>query len=48
MWFWEILSAFNSTNDAGVWYASLEEYRRLMDCEDKYPSTKDLINNNLI
>jgi len=41
---WEILSAYQ---DTGAWYAPLEEYRKLMDCEKKYPLTKDLINKTL-
>jgi plasmid replication initiation protein len=41
MRFWEILSAYQ---DTGKWMPSLEEYRKLMDCEKKYPLTKDLIN----
>jgi plasmid replication initiation protein len=36
----EILSAFK---DTGVWWVSISEYRKLMDCEDKYPEQKDLI-----
>lgn len=38
---WEILSAFR---DTGKWMPAMEEYRKLMDCEKKYPLTKDLIN----
>lgn len=37
---WEILSAYQ---DTGKWHVSLEEYRKLMDCENKYPLAKDLI-----
>jgi plasmid replication initiation protein len=40
MRFWEILSAYK---DTGKWHVSLEEYRRLMDCEDKYLSVNKLI-----
>lgn len=36
----EILSAFK---DTGVWWVSISEYRKLMDCENKYPEQKDLI-----
>ena len=36
----EILSAYR---DTGVWYVSISEYRKLMDCENKYPEQKDLI-----
>lgn len=36
----EILSAYK---DTGVWYVSISEYRKLMDCENKYPEQKDLI-----
>ena len=36
----EILSAFR---DTGVWWVSISEYRKLMDCENKYPEQKDLI-----
>lgn len=38
---WEILSAYQ---DTGKWNIPLAEYRKLMDCEKKYPLTKDLIN----
>lgn len=41
MRFWEILSAYK---DKGTWNIPLAEYRKLMDCEKKYPLTKDLIN----
>lgn len=37
----ELLSAFK---DTGYWYVSIDEYRKLMDCESKYPEPKDLIN----
>jgi plasmid replication initiation protein len=40
MRFWEILSAYK---DTGKWHVSLEEYRRLMDCKDKYLSVNKLI-----
>jgi plasmid replication initiation protein len=36
----EILSAFK---DTGIWYVSISEYRKLIDCESKYPEQKDLI-----
>lgn len=41
---WEILSAYK---DTGKWQVPLDEFRRLMDCEKKYPSTKDLIQKTL-
>ena len=37
---WEILSAFRDQHE---WPVGLDEYRKLMDCEKKYPHTKDLI-----
>jgi plasmid replication initiation protein len=40
----EILSAFK---DTGIWIVSIEEYRKLMDCEKKYPEIKDLIKRTL-
>jgi plasmid replication initiation protein len=36
----ELLSAFK---DTGVWWVSINEFRKLMDCENKYPETKDLL-----
>jgi plasmid replication initiation protein len=36
----EILSAYK---DTGVWYVSIVEYRKLMDCEDKLPKVPDMI-----
>lgn len=40
MRFWEILSAFQ---DKPGWYVSLEEYRKLMDCEKKYKDVNRMI-----
>lgn len=40
----ELLSAFK---DTGIWVVSIEEYRKLMDCEKKYPEVKDLIKYTL-
>jgi plasmid replication initiation protein len=40
----EILSAFK---DTGIWIVSIEEYRKLMDCEKKYPKMNDLIKYTL-
>lgn len=40
MRFWELLSAFR---DTGKWYVSLDEYRKLMDCEKKYKDVNRLI-----
>ncbi|MBL4753806.1 MAG: replication initiation protein [Flavobacteriales bacterium] len=36
----ELLSAFK---DTGIWEVDIDEYRKLMDCTDKYPQTNDLI-----
>ena len=36
----ELLSAFK---DTGIWWVSIDEFRQLMDCEKKYPLTKDLL-----
>lgn len=44
MRFWEILSAYK---DTGKWYVSLEEYRKLMDCEKKYSGVNMLIKKTL-
>lgn len=41
---WEILSAFQ---DKGGWYAPLEEYRKLMDCENKYKDVTLMIKYTL-
>jgi plasmid replication initiation protein len=35
----EILSAYK---DTGVWYVSISEYRKLMDCENKIPNVSDM------
>ncbi|MDX1903064.1 MAG: replication initiation protein [Thermonemataceae bacterium] len=40
----EALSAFK---DTGIWITSIAEYRKLMDCEKKYPEVKDLIKYTL-
>jgi plasmid replication initiation protein len=40
----EALSAFK---DTGIWVVSIEEFRKLMDCEKKYPEIKDLIKRTL-
>lgn len=40
MRFWEILSAYQ---DTGIWRVSLEEYRKLMDCENKYKDVSWMI-----
>lgn len=40
MRFWEILSAYQ---DTGIWRVSLEEYRKLMDCEKKYKDVSWMI-----
>lgn len=40
----EILSAFK---DTGIWIVNVEEYRKLMDCEKKYPNVNDLIKYTL-
>jgi plasmid replication initiation protein len=41
---YEILEAFK---DTGIWYVPIDEYRKLMDCQTKYPLVKDLINKTL-
>jgi plasmid replication initiation protein len=41
---WEILSSFR---DQGWWYVTIEEYRKLTDCENKYPKVFDLIKKTL-
>lgn len=40
----ELLSAFK---DTGIWWVSIKEFRLLMDCESKYPETKDLLKKTL-
>ena len=40
----ELLSAFR---DTGIWWVSIDEFRQLMDCEKKYPLTKDLLKYTL-
>ena len=41
---YEILSSYKST---GWWYVELDEYRKLMDCENKHKATHDLIRKTL-
>ncbi len=41
---YEILEAHR---DTGKYYVNIDEYRTLMDCNDKYPLNKDLINKTL-
>ncbi|SKC20872.1 replication initiation protein [Dyadobacter psychrophilus] len=40
----ELLSAFK---DTGIWWVAINEFRLLMDCENKYPETKDLLKKSL-
>ena len=40
----ELLSAYK---DTGVWWVSIQEFRKLMDCETKYPEVKDLLKKTL-
>lgn len=40
----ELLSAFK---DTGVWHVSISEFRKLMDCEDKYPNQHDMLKKTL-
>ena len=40
----ELLSAFK---DTGIWWVSIDEFRKLMDCEKKYPLSKDLLKYTL-
>lgn len=40
----ELLSAYK---DTGVWWVSIQEFRQLMDCENKYPEVKDLLKKTL-
>jgi len=40
----ELLSAFK---DTGIWWVAIDEFRQLMDCEKKYPLTKDLLKYTL-
>ena len=45
---WELLSAWKDVLHKGdKWHCSLSEFRELMDCADKYPATKDLIQKTL-
>jgi plasmid replication initiation protein len=40
----ELLSAFK---DTGIWWVSISEFRKLMDCEEKYPNPSDMIKKTL-
>ncbi len=40
----ELLAAFK---DTGVWTVTIDEFRELMDCTEKYPLVKDLIGRTL-
>lgn len=40
----ELLSAYK---DTGLWWVPIDEFRLLMDCETKYPETKDLLKKTL-
>ena len=40
----ELLSAFK---DTGIWTVSIKEFRLLMDCQEKYPQTRDLLKHTL-
>jgi plasmid replication initiation protein len=40
----ELLAAFK---DTGVWKVSIQEFRELMDCKEKYPKVADLLNRTL-
>lgn len=40
----ELLSAYK---DTGIWWVAIDEFRKLMDCETKYPETKDLLKYTL-
>ncbi|GGC16096.1 replication initiation protein [Dyadobacter sediminis] len=40
----ELLAAFK---DTGVWVVPISEFRKLMDCDGKYPDTTDLIKKTL-
>ena len=40
----ELLSAFK---DTGIWKVSIKEFRLLMDCQEKYPQTRDLLKHTL-
>ena len=42
-----MFEALSTFKDTGVWVVSIEEYRKLMDCEKKYPEIKDLIKRTL-
>lgn len=40
----ELLSAFK---DTGIWETSIEKFREMMDCQEKYPMVKDLLKRTL-
>lgn len=40
----ELLSAFK---DTGIWWVSIDEFRKLIDCESKYPKVPDLLKYTL-
>jgi len=40
----EMLSAYK---DTGIWETSIEKFRELMDCKEKYPKTPDLLKYTL-
>jgi plasmid replication initiation protein len=40
----ELLSAFK---DTGIWWVSIQEFRSLMDCENKYPNLHDMLKKTL-
>jgi len=40
----ELLAAYK---DTGVWVVTIDEFRQLMDCKDKYPKVPDLLNRTL-
>ncbi len=41
---YELLSAYK---DTGLWIVSIKEYRELLDCQEKYQDTRDLITKTL-
>jgi plasmid replication initiation protein len=40
----ELLSAFT---DTGIWWVNIDEFRKLMDCEQKYPNQHDMLKKTL-
>lgn len=40
----ELLSAFK---DTGVWWVNINDFRKLMDCENKYPNQHDMLKKTL-